>query len=79
MVLPSTAMEGAVSRIVPQFEPGTVVTVTRAWVDYIVTEFGVASLLGKSARQRTEALIEIAHPDHRGELRREARRLFWPR
>ncbi|MBI3744347.1 MAG: hypothetical protein HY261_08700 [Chloroflexi bacterium] len=78
MVLESTAQGGKVSRIAPQFEAGTVVTVTRAFVDYVVTEYGVASLLGKSARQRAEALIGIAHPKFRDELTREAKRLFWP-
>jgi 4-hydroxybutyrate CoA-transferase len=78
MVMPATARGGKVSRIVPHLERGSVVTVTRAFVDYVVTEYGVACLMGKSARQRVEELIAIAHPDFRGELRVAARKLFWP-
>jgi 4-hydroxybutyrate CoA-transferase len=77
-VLPSTAAEGKMSRIVPKLEAGTVVTVPRVFADYIVTEYGIARLLGKSQRQRAEELIAIAHPDFRAELRREARRMYWP-
>lgn len=78
MVMPSTARGGKASRIVPQLELGSVVTVTRAFVDYVVTEHGIARLMGKSARQRAEELIAVAHPDFRGELRAAARKLFWP-
>jgi 4-hydroxybutyrate CoA-transferase len=77
-VMRSTAVQGAVSCIVPQFEPGTVVTVPRAYADYIVTEFGIARLMGKTLRERAEALIAIAHPDFRNELKKEAAKLFWP-
>jgi len=77
-VLPSTAAGGKVSRIVPRLEPGTVVTVPRVFADYVVTEYGIARLLGKSQRQRAEELISIAHPDFRAELRKEARRMYWP-
>ena len=74
----STAVDGTVSRIVPQFEEGTVVSVPRSHADYIVTEYGVAKLIGKSFRERAEELISIAHPDFRAELRKEAKKLFWP-
>ncbi|HEX2171146.1 MAG TPA: acetyl-CoA hydrolase/transferase C-terminal domain-containing protein, partial [Dehalococcoidia bacterium] len=67
-----------VSRIVPQFDRGQVVSVPRTFVDYVVTEHGIASLQGRSQRARAEALIEIADPAFRDELRAEARRLFWP-
>lgn len=77
-VLPSTARGGSVSRIVPQFEAGQVVSVPRTFVDYVITEHGIASLQGKSQRQRAEALIEIADPQFRAELRSAARKLFWP-
>lgn len=77
-VLPSTAKEGRVSRIVPQLEPGTVATVPRTLTDTVVTEYGIARLRGKTQRQRAEELIAIAHPDFRSELRREARIRFWP-
>lgn len=78
LVLPSTAREGKASRIVPQLDPGTVVTVPRTLADIVVTEYGIARLRGKTQRQRSEELIAIAHPDFRSLLRREARRLFWP-
>lgn len=77
-VLPSTAQGGTVSRIVPTLPPGTAVTIQRNCVDYVVTEYGIAHLRGKSARQRVNELISIAHPDFRAELRKEAEKLFWP-
>jgi 4-hydroxybutyrate CoA-transferase len=77
-VLPSTAANGTASRIVPKLDPGTVVTVPRVFADYIVTEYGIARLLGKSQRQKTEELIAIAHPDFRAELKSEAQRMYWP-
>ena len=77
-VLPSTARNGSVSRIVPKFEAGQVVSVPRTFVDYVITEHGIANLQGKSQRARAAALIEIADPTFRDELREAARRLFWP-
>ena len=77
-LLPSTALEGAVSRIVAQLETGSMVTIPRFFADIVVTEYGVARLWGKNHRQRAEELIAIAHPDFRADLRREARRLWWP-
>jgi 4-hydroxybutyrate CoA-transferase len=77
-VLPSTAGDGKISRIVSLFEPGTIVTVPRNMADNVVTEYGIARLRGKSLRQRAEELIAVAHPDFRAELKKEARRLFWP-
>jgi len=76
IVLPSTAKEGAISRIVPTLTPGTHVTTGKNDVNYVVTEYGVAQLRGKSARQRAEALIAIAHPDFRSELRQAASTLL---
>ena len=76
IVLPSTAKEGAISRIVPTLTPGTHVTTGKNDVNYVVTEYGVAQLRGKSARQRAEALIGIAHPDFRAELREAAKRIL---
>ena len=75
-LLPSTGKGGALSRIVPQLEQGTVVTVPRQFADIVVTEHGVAHLLGKSDRERAEELISIAHPDHRAELRKQAAKLL---
>jgi len=77
-VLPSTAREGKVSRIVPQLEPGTTVTTPRTLADIVVSEYGIARLKGKTQRQRAEELINIAHPDFRAELRSQAQKLFWP-
>ncbi|MFC2017737.1 acetyl-CoA hydrolase/transferase family protein [Chloroflexota bacterium] len=78
IVLPATARGGSVSRIVPMLELGTFVTVPRHLVDYVVTEYGIAKLLGKTQRERAEELINIAHPDFRTELKKEAKRLYWP-
>ena len=71
-LLHSTALDGVVSRIVPKFEAGEIVTIPRFFVDTVITEYGVAALLGKNHRERAEALIAIAHPDFRSELRRAA-------
>jgi acetyl-CoA hydrolase len=73
IALPSTALNGKVSRIAATLDPGAGVTTTRNDVHYIVTEFGVAHLYGKSVSQRAAALISIAHPDFRDELRQGAR------
>ena len=77
-VLPSTARGGKVSTIVPSFEKGQIVSIPREIADTIVTDHGIACLLGKSIRERADAMIEVAHPDFRDELRAEARRLYWP-
>jgi 4-hydroxybutyrate CoA-transferase len=71
IALPSTTSRGE-SRIVPYLKHGAGVVTTRAHVHYVVTEFGVANLYGKNLRQRARALIDIAHPDHREALEREA-------
>lgn len=75
--MPSTALGGAVSRIVPQLEEGSLVTIPRYLADHVVTEYGVARLFGKTIRQRAEELIAIAHPDFRGELKAQAGKLFY--
>jgi len=75
IVLRSTAAHGTVSRIVPQLPAGEVVTNSKNTVDMVVTEFGVAELRAKTVRERTTALIAVAHPDHRDRLGAEARRL----
>ncbi|CAN7386527.1 acetyl-CoA hydrolase/transferase family protein [Duganella sp. LjRoot269] len=76
IVLPSTAKEGSISRIVCTLTPGTHVTTGKNDVNYVVTEYGVAQLRGKSAHQRAEALIAIAHPDFRAELRQAAKKIL---
>jgi 4-hydroxybutyrate CoA-transferase len=68
IALPSTAMHGAVSRIVPVLEPGAGVVTSRADVHYVVTEHGIAYLHGKTLRQRAESLIAIADPQFQAEL-----------
>jgi len=78
-LLPSTARAGTISTIVPQFEAGQIVSIPRELADTVVTEHGVAGLMGLSVRERAAALIEIAHPAHRDHLRDEARRLWGSR
>jgi len=73
IALPSTARRGTLSRIAGTLDAGAGVVTTRAHVHYVVTEYGVANLFGKSLRRRAEELIAIAHPDFRGELRAVAR------
>jgi acyl-CoA hydrolase len=75
IVLKSTAAHGTVSRIVPQFGAGEVITTSKNTVDKVVTEFGVAELRSKTIRERTAALIAVAHPDHRDHLTSEAHAL----
>jgi acyl-CoA hydrolase/RimJ/RimL family protein N-acetyltransferase len=72
IALPSTARNGTVSRIVTRLSPGAGVVTTRAGVNYVVTEYGVAYLHGKSIQERALALICIAHPRFRAQLLREA-------
>jgi len=76
-VLAATAKEGKVSRITPTLEKGQGVSVPRVIADYVVTEYGIASLFGKTMKQRANELISIAHPDFRSELRASARKLGW--
>ena len=71
--LPSTAAKGTKSRIVANLTPGNAVTASRCDVMYIVTEYGVAELWGKSNTERARQLIKIAHPDFRESLERD----FW--
>jgi 4-hydroxybutyrate CoA-transferase len=70
IALPSTAKGGAVSRIVPELAPGAGVVTTRGHVHWVVTEYGAVDLHGKTLRERAAALVGIAHPDFRGELKR---------
>jgi acyl-CoA hydrolase len=70
IALPSMAAGGTMSRIVPSIKPGAGVVTTRGHVHWVVTEYGAVNLFGLTLRQRAEALIGIAHPDARGELRR---------
>ncbi|MFH1176226.1 MAG: acetyl-CoA hydrolase/transferase C-terminal domain-containing protein [Acidobacteriota bacterium] len=74
IALPATAKEGHLSRIVDALAEGSGVVTTRADVHYVVTEFGTAALFGRCLRERAEALIGIAHPDFREQLRAAARK-----
>jgi acetyl-CoA hydrolase len=74
IALPATAKNGTLSRIVDVLAEGAGVVTTRADVHYVVTEFGIARLYGKSLRERAQELIAVAHPDFRGELTTAARK-----
>jgi len=74
IALPSTAQNGKVSRIVPHLSEGAGVATTRADVDIVVTEYGIAELYGKSIYQRVIELAQIAHPKFREELINEAKK-----
>lgn len=73
IALPSTAKKGEISRIVPFLKRGAGVVTTRGDVMYVVTEYGVAYLHGKNLKERTEALINIAHPNFKDDLIKEAK------
>ncbi|RPI65839.1 MAG: 4-hydroxybutyrate CoA-transferase, partial [Ignavibacteriae bacterium] len=75
IALPSRTSKG-VSRIACILKPGAGVVTSRAHVHYIVTEYGVAYLHGKTLRERAEALIHIAHPDERERLAKEAQEMW---
>jgi len=77
IALPSTAKNEQISRIVPQLKPGAGVVTSRGDVHYIVTEYGVAYLHGKSIRERAESLIKIAHPLFREELTHYGKEQNW--
>jgi len=64
IALPSATKKG-ISRIVPSLKPGAGVVTTRAHVHYVITEYGIAHLYGKTIKERVKALVNIAHPDHR--------------
>lgn len=73
----STAKNGAISRIVPMLSPGAGVVTSRGLIRYVVTEYGVAYLHGKSIRERAQALIEISHPKFREELYEYCEKTKW--
>jgi len=75
IALPATALKGGVSRIVPHLKQGAGVVTCRGDVHYVATEYGLASLHGKSIRERAEAMIQIAHPDFRSDLESFAREI----
>lgn len=67
IALPSVTRKG-ISRIVPSLKPGAGVVTTRAHVHYVVTEYGIANLYGKTIKNRVKALVDIAHPDHKEDI-----------
>jgi len=75
IVLPSTAQNDRLTRIVPTLAPGTHMSTSKNDINYVVTEYGVAQLRGKSAKQRAQEMISIAHPDFRAELTEAARKM----
>ena len=75
IVLPSTAKDDTISRIAPMLTPGTHVSTSKNDINYVVTEYGMAQLRGKTAKQRAQALIAIAHPKFRDELTEAARKM----
>jgi len=77
IALPSTAKNDTISRITPMLNPGAGVVTSRGLVRYVVTEYGVAYLHGKSIRERAKALIEIAHPKFRDELYQYCEKTKW--
>ncbi len=77
IAIASTAKQGAISRIVPMLDPGAGVVTSRGLVRYVVTEYGVAYLHGKSIRERAKALIEIAHPKFREDLYKYCEKTKW--
>src|SRR5438309_4455644 len=77
IALSSTAKNGTISRITPMLAPGAGVVTSRGLIRYVVTEYGVAYLHGKSIRERGQALIEIAHPKFRDELYEYCERTKW--
>lgn len=70
IALPSETKSG-ISRIVPSLKPGAGVVTTRAHVNYVVTEYGIAELYGKTIKNRVKALVNIAHPNHREAIDRQ--------
>ena len=77
IALPSTAKDETISRITPRISEGAGVVTSRGNVQYIVTEYGIASLKGKSIRERALELIRVAHPKFRAQLLEEVRKHYW--
>ena len=73
--LHSTTKNETITKIVPTFSPGAVVTTSKNNVDIVVTEHGIAELKGKTIRERARALISIAHPKFREELKSAAQQM----
>jgi 4-hydroxybutyrate CoA-transferase len=72
----STKAHGTVSTIVPELTPKSLATINPATADFVITEYGIASLMGRTERERANELIAVAHPDFRPWLRGEAKKMF---
>jgi acyl-CoA hydrolase len=78
IVVPATAKNDSISRIAATLSPGTHVSTSKNDINYVVTEFGVAQLRGKSIKQRAREMISIAHPNFRAELTEAAKKMgYW--
>jgi len=77
--MPATAKNGTVSRICASLAPGSGVVTSRADVHYVVTEYGIAQLYGRTMKERMLAMISIAHPDFRDSLVKECQSIAWLR
>ena len=75
VVLESVTKNGKFSKITPSFKPGTPVSLPRTVIEYVVTEQGIAKLVGKTPAERTRALIQVAHPKFRDELTFQAKEM----
>jgi len=76
IALAAASSDGRISRIVPALEPGQAVTTSRQDIDYVITDYGVAHLRGKTVKERARMLIEIAAPQYRDWLRAEFKRIY---
>ncbi len=76
MAMPSTTKHDTISKIVPTITENSAITTPRNDVNYIVTEYGIAQLKGQTLKNRARALINIAHPNFRDELKAEYKRRF---
>jgi 4-hydroxybutyrate CoA-transferase len=76
LATPSTSKGGTVSRITARFAAGAAVTLPAAFGDYVITEYGIARLFGKTLKQRAQELIAVAHPDFRADLKKEADKMY---
>jgi 4-hydroxybutyrate CoA-transferase len=76
IAMPATAAKGTESRIAASLMQGQAVTTSRNDVDYVVTEYGIAKLKGKTVKQRSNELISIAHPTFKDQLRYERRKIY---
>lgn len=76
IALASTAAKGTISKIVFKLDDGATVTTSRNDIEYVITEYGIAHLKGKTLKERAKALIAIAHPDFREELTKQALEKF---